>query len=188
MAKWKEPTCLKVTTDYADLCAQGEAAMEGTTEGHWIVEGETLFGKDDGFTVDLFDLTPYETNERHEADAAFIAWAHNNVPALLAAIRDLEARLEAARADAKEAEAYVEEVEKDREELRKRANEKIISLEKDCAAQAAQLEAMRGALEPFALASIEGVVKPATGHVTLTMPAEYFHRAAALTTKEQTDG
>lgn len=22
MAKWKEPTCLKVTTDYADLCAR----------------------------------------------------------------------------------------------------------------------------------------------------------------------
>lgn len=52
------------------------------TPGPWVVEDGTLFGKDDGYTVDLFDLTPYETNERATEDARLIAAA----PELLAAL------------------------------------------------------------------------------------------------------
>ena len=52
----------------------------------------------------------------------------------------------------------------------------------------AQVEAMRGALEPFAFASIEGVVRQKDGHVTITTCAEYFHRARAALTTEKTNG
>ena len=38
---------------------------------------------------------------------------------------------------------------------------------------------LREALEPFALMSSEGVVKEASGYVTITTCAEYFHRAKA---------
>lgn len=39
---------------------------------------------------------------------------------------------------------------------------------------------MRGALEPFALISSEGIVKPESGYVTITTRAEYFHRARTV--------
>ena len=45
------------------------------TPGPWIVEGGTLFGKDFGYTVSLFDLNPYEENERADDDARLIAAA-----------------------------------------------------------------------------------------------------------------
>ena len=41
------------------------------------------------------------------------------------------------------------------------------------------IERLQAALEPFALTSIEGVVKVATGYVTVTTQAEYYHRARA---------
>lgn len=72
--------------------------LEGVTQGPWVVERDTLFGKDDGYTVDLFEFTPYDTNERHVEDARFIAAARDLVPALLA-----ERDAQAARADAADA-------------------------------------------------------------------------------------
>lgn len=41
-----------------------------------------------------------------------------------------------------------------------------------------QLDALDGALQPFALIASEGVITAKEGHVTVTTCAEYFHRAA----------
>jgi hypothetical protein len=72
--------------DVAGLVAEGRKVMDGVTAGPWVHEGDTLFGKEYGYTVDLFDLTPYDTNERADQDAAFIVWARNNMDTILAAL------------------------------------------------------------------------------------------------------
>ena len=43
----------------------------------------------------------------------------------------------------------------------------------------AEIARLRETLEPFALISMEGIVKADAGYVTVTTCAEYFHRARA---------
>ena len=45
------------------------------TPGPWVVEDETLYGKEFGYTVPLIDFGFYEDNERHHEDAHLIAAA-----------------------------------------------------------------------------------------------------------------
>ena len=54
-----------------------------------------------------------------------------------------------------------------------------VAVSADRRAEAAEkrVKDLERALEPFALASLEGVIKPASGHVSITTCAEYFHRA-----------
>ena len=144
-------------TDYTDLCAQGEAAMEGTTPGEW----KAAYSKwePDNFIVQTehpcrrvlaqFDGDGDGPDDQSLADARFIAWARNNVPALIAAIRELEAtllsvlrreaetqRLHDERMEA--AEAKLAEVEKER-------NQAVATAEGDHEPLVAEEEARRAA-------------------------------------------
>lgn len=69
-------------TDLTDEAVK--TLLDGATPGPWTMESETLFGKDFGYTVDLFDVVPYDTNERFEADARLIAAAPDLARALIA--------------------------------------------------------------------------------------------------------
>ncbi len=87
--------------DYTDLCAQAEAAMEGTTRGPWECIHEVgdeviqVYVKNTFRPVHEHNLGYRDdTDAEIVANARFITWARNNVPALIAAIRELEARVE----------------------------------------------------------------------------------------------
>ena len=70
-----------------------------------------------------------------------------------------------------------------------RANaEFIVTAVNSHASLLARIAELEEALEPFALISSEGVVRPTTtGYATVTTQAEYFHRAAAVMRKEQSN-
>ena len=75
--------------DYTALCAQAEAAMEGTTEGPWEPCHNEEYSEVVRYEVPFTSIADVLA----VPDATFIAWARNNVPALIAAIRELEARV-----------------------------------------------------------------------------------------------
>ena len=52
------------------------------TEGPWVVEDETLYGTEFGYTVPLMDLGFYAENERHDHDANLISAAPDLYEAL----------------------------------------------------------------------------------------------------------
>ena len=52
------------------------------TSGPWVVQDETLYGTDFGYTVPLMDLSFYAENERYEDDAHLIASAPDLYEAL----------------------------------------------------------------------------------------------------------
>lgn len=68
-----------------------ESVINCTTSGPWVVENETLYGKDFGYTVPLADLGFYAENERHEEDSQLIAMAPDLAKIALAAIKYMEA-------------------------------------------------------------------------------------------------
>lgn len=64
--------------------------MTKHTKGPWIVERDTLYGTDLGYTVPLMDLGGYDDNERYIDDCNLIAAA----PDMYQALQDLVAACE----------------------------------------------------------------------------------------------
>lgn len=60
------------------------------TSGPWVVQDETLYGTDFGYTVPLMDLSFYAENERYEDDANLISAAPDLYEALEDAVDALK--------------------------------------------------------------------------------------------------
>ncbi len=139
------------------LIADAEAALEGVTPGEW----KAAYSKwePDNFIVQTdhpcrrvlaqFDGDGDGPDDQSLADARFIAWARNNVPALLAALRAMQAECNQWRVDCEEfrrdkeaAEATVAHVMRHSDNETERANR----AEATVATLTAQVGAMRGAL------------------------------------------
>jgi hypothetical protein len=63
--------------------------LADASDGPWAYERETVFGKEFGYTVNLFDVAEYEENERFEADFRLAALA----PTLAAEVITLRAEV-----------------------------------------------------------------------------------------------
>lgn len=53
----------------------GDDVLSDKISAPWTVDGETLYGKEFGYTVPLMDLGPYEDNENYEEQTNLIAAA-----------------------------------------------------------------------------------------------------------------
>lgn len=81
-----------------DLIREGQRHLAAATPAPWFPHVNDLIG---GYCVMPVDATPASVTEptpsiadfMHEADAAFIAWARNNLPALLDALKASGAQL-----------------------------------------------------------------------------------------------
>ena len=171
--------------------AEAEAALEGVTPGEW----KAAYSKwePDNFIVQTdhpcrrvlaqFDGDGDGPDDQSLADARFIAHARQAVPALIAALRAMQAETERLRGErdelvtaktnwnmraneaetrAEAAEAKLSEVEKERDEqvadlydVIAMNNRTAAQLEATVATLTAQVEAMRGALEQIAGSDIQ---------------------------------
>lgn len=139
--------------DVDRLIAEAEAALEGVTDGPWL-ERDTLnctVSTEEGWNIGYYIA---------KWDRKFIAWARNNVPALIAALRAMQAErddmaliarkanehLASVKAARDAAEAKLAEVEKERDSAKGVGITAIEVAEAHIATLTAQVEAMRGAL------------------------------------------
>lgn len=123
-----------------NLIAQAEAALDGVTPGNWQAKWPDPYYHryiaSDAVTT-CAETAIARLSMQSEADARFIAWCRAGVPALIARIRELEGEREASdeahgrmvhmwgKADRArmDAEAKLAEVEKERDEARRRRDE-----------------------------------------------------------------
>lgn len=90
-----------MTADLEKLLAEAEEHDRKATPGPWELErdySDELDVEESSWPLRIVGVCNFteEPNDNDEADAAFIAWARNNLPALVKAIRDRQADLEAA--------------------------------------------------------------------------------------------
>lgn len=122
--------------DVERLIAEAKAALEGVTDGPWKQ------GKEHPYRVSrqgtyIANCDPLHCNHPvTENNARFIAWARNNVPALIAALRAMQAEKSELALDVLAASGQAQE-----------AYEAQLAAEATVATLTAQVEAMRGALE-----------------------------------------
>jgi hypothetical protein len=98
-------------TDTQQLIAQGRELFEATTPGEWWAQKHGsqsyVMYAAGGTHPEICVMTETGvTKNEYEADAAFIAWAHNNFSVLADAAERLEAELQVLRAEKKAAEDY----------------------------------------------------------------------------------